>query len=71
MTTALAVFTRDLRLRDNPSLHAAVATSAQVIPRFVIDDQILARFREHATRLAFLADSLPIWMRACGCSAGR
>jgi deoxyribodipyrimidine photo-lyase len=58
MTTALAVFTRDLRLRDNPALHAAVSTSAQVIPCFVIDDQILARFREHATRLAFLADSL-------------
>jgi deoxyribodipyrimidine photo-lyase len=58
MTTALAVFTRDLRLRDNPALHAAASTSAQVIPCFVIDDQILARFRWHATRLAFLSDSL-------------
>jgi deoxyribodipyrimidine photo-lyase len=58
MTTAVAVFTRDLRLRDNPALHAAVSTSSQVIPCFIVDDEVLARSGEHATRLAFLADAL-------------
>jgi hypothetical protein len=32
MGLALAVFSRDLRLHDNPVLHAAVTASAQVIP---------------------------------------
>jgi deoxyribodipyrimidine photo-lyase len=58
MTTAVAVFTRDLRLHDNPALHAAVSTSSQVIPCFIVDDEVLARSGKHATRLAFLADAL-------------
>jgi deoxyribodipyrimidine photo-lyase len=58
MGPALAVFTRDLRVRDNPALHAATSASAQVIPCFVVDDEILARCGSHANRMAFLADSL-------------
>ncbi|HXW46958.1 MAG TPA: deoxyribodipyrimidine photo-lyase [Streptosporangiaceae bacterium] len=58
MTTGLAVFTRDLRVSDNPVLAAAASASAQVIPCFVVDESILARYGAHATRLAFLADSL-------------
>ena len=58
MAPALAVFTRDLRLHDNPALHAAVTASSQVIPCFVVDDEILARYGGHANRLAFLADAL-------------
>src|ERR1700722_12068046 len=58
MAPALAVFTRGLRLRDNPALHAAAPASSQVIPCFVVDDEILALYRGHANRLAFLADAL-------------
>jgi deoxyribodipyrimidine photolyase len=58
MTTGQAVFTRDLRIADNPALTAAASASAQVIPCFVIDELILDRQRSHATRLAFLVDSL-------------
>jgi deoxyribodipyrimidine photo-lyase len=58
VTTAVAVLTRELRLRDNPARHAAVSTSSQVIPCFIVGDEVLARSREHATRLAFLVDAL-------------
>jgi deoxyribodipyrimidine photo-lyase len=58
MATALAVFTRDLRLADNSVLTTAVAESSQVIPVFVVDDELLARYDGHASRLAFLTDSL-------------
>jgi deoxyribodipyrimidine photo-lyase len=69
MRTALALFTRDLRIADNPVLAAAGDTAARVIPCFVIDDEVLARYREHATRLAFLIDSLrdtDVALRALG-----
>jgi len=55
--TSLAVFTRDLRIHDNPAL-AAAASSAAVVPAFVIDDEIVGRFSVHANRLAFLTESL-------------
>jgi deoxyribodipyrimidine photo-lyase len=57
MTTSVLVFTRDLRLRDNPAL-AAAASADQLIPLFVIDDVIVRRHAANATRLAFLLDSL-------------
>jgi deoxyribodipyrimidine photo-lyase len=57
MRTSLAVFTRDLRLQDNPAL-AAAASSPAVVPAFVIDDDIVSRFSAHANRLAFLTESL-------------
>ena len=55
---ALALFTRDLRVRDNPTLASAVRTSARVLPLFVLDDAILARPPECPNRLGFLVDSL-------------
>lgn len=58
MTVAMMLFTRDLRLIDNPALAAAVGGSAAVVPAFVLDDAILARFAGHASRLAFLHASL-------------
>jgi deoxyribodipyrimidine photo-lyase len=58
MPTTLAVFTRDLRVRDNPVLAAAAAAGSTVVPVFVVDDAIIRRFRAHASRLAFLIDSL-------------
>ncbi len=42
MRTAVVVFTRDLRLHDDPGLHAAVQEADAVVPLFVFDDRILA-----------------------------
>lgn len=53
----MMVFTRDLRLTDNPAL-AAAAAAASTTPLFVLDDTLLDRCREHASRLSFLLDSL-------------
>ena len=42
MDTAVVVFTRDLRLHDNPALHLACARARQVVPLFVLDPAIPA-----------------------------
>ena len=51
------VFTRDLRLADNPALTAAARNGA-VAPLFVWDQQILGPAAGNAGRLGFLLDSL-------------
>ncbi|MGO9142373.1 MAG: deoxyribodipyrimidine photo-lyase [Streptosporangiaceae bacterium] len=58
MPGSMIVFTRDLRLADNPALAAAAAAAPPLAPLFVLDDAVLARCREHASRLSFLLDSL-------------
>ena len=57
MSTTVVLFTRDLRVHDNPALHAAVADAAEVVPLFVLDDRVLARFGA-PNRVAFLLDAL-------------
>ena len=57
MDTAIVVFTRDLRLHDNPALHAACARARQVVPLFVADPAIAAPTRS-PNRARFLAESL-------------
>jgi deoxyribodipyrimidine photo-lyase len=57
VTASVLVFTRDLRLGDNPAL-AAAARAATVVPLFVLDEVILGRASGHANRLGFLLDSL-------------
>ncbi len=57
MSAAIALFTRDLRLRDNPAL-AAAAQSAHVVPLFVIDDAITAGPWASPNRAHFLVDCL-------------
>jgi deoxyribodipyrimidine photo-lyase len=57
VTVAVMVFTRDLRLADNPAL-AAAARAAAVVPLFVLDEAILRRAGGHPNRLGFLLDSL-------------
>ena len=42
MDTAIVVFTRDLRLHDNPALHLACLRARQVVPLFVLDPAIAA-----------------------------
>jgi len=54
MDTAIVVFTRDLRLHDNPALHQACARARQVVPLFVVDPNIAAP----PNRARFLAESL-------------
>jgi deoxyribodipyrimidine photo-lyase len=54
METAIVVFTRDLRVHDNPALHRACGEDRQVVPLFVIDPAITAP----PSRARFLAQSL-------------
>jgi deoxyribodipyrimidine photo-lyase len=54
METAIVVFTRDLRLHDNPALHQACTRARQVVPLFVMDPAIAAP----PNRARFLAESL-------------
>ena len=58
MATSMMLFSRDLRLSDNPALSAAVADAPAVVPAFVLDDDLLTRTARHASRLAFLHASL-------------
>ncbi len=54
MDTAIVVFTRDLRLHDNPALHQACSSARQVVPLFVLDPAL----KPPPNRARFLAESL-------------
>ncbi|HLI40645.1 MAG TPA: deoxyribodipyrimidine photo-lyase [Streptosporangiaceae bacterium] len=54
MDSAIVMFTRDLRLHDNPALHLACGRARQVIPLFVAGPRIAAP----PNRQRFLAQSL-------------
>ncbi|RSN69347.1 cryptochrome/photolyase family protein [Actinomadura sp. WAC 06369] len=57
MDTSIVLFTRDLRVRDNPALvHACRA--ARVVPLFVLDDAILGGRSAAPNRVRFLLDAL-------------
>jgi len=55
---AIAVFTRDLRLHDNPALAAAEAGGRPTVSLFVLDDRLLGGSRPPISRLRFLGDAL-------------
>jgi deoxyribodipyrimidine photo-lyase len=55
--TAVVLFTRDLRVHDQPALAAAIAAAEQIVPLFVVDRAVLARFGA-PNRVAFLLDAL-------------
>jgi len=57
LRTAILLFTRDLRVHDQPALAAAVEAAEQVVPLFVFDRAVLERFGV-PNRAAFLLDSL-------------
>ena len=57
MSAAIVLFTRDLRVHDNPALDAACASAEHVVPLFVLDDELLRRFGA-PNRVAFLFESL-------------
>ena len=52
--TGVVLFTRDLRVHDQPALAAATRECDRVVPLFVLDDRLLAS----ANRTAFLLESL-------------
>jgi deoxyribodipyrimidine photo-lyase len=58
MTIEMALFTRDLRVRDNPVLTAAHRIGGAVVPVFVLDDAILASDYITPNKAAFLNSSL-------------
>ncbi|KJY28001.1 deoxyribodipyrimidine photo-lyase, partial [Streptomyces sp. NRRL S-495] len=58
MTVSIALFTQDLRLHDNPVLHAARTSAEQVVPLFVSDPAVEAAGFAAPNRQAFLADCL-------------
>ncbi len=55
---ALVLFTRDLRVRDQPALAAAVREAERVLPAFVLDEALLGGGAGAPNRLAFLLESL-------------
>jgi deoxyribodipyrimidine photo-lyase len=55
MRTAVVLFTRDLRVRDNPALATACANAEQVVPLYVLDPTL---GRLSANRTRFLHQAL-------------
>ncbi len=67
--TSVVVFTRDLRLHDNPALACAAAAAEYVVPLFVHDTRLEATGFASAPRSRFLADclaNLDSALRTCG-----
>ncbi|MFB8278748.1 cryptochrome/photolyase family protein [Nocardia colli] len=58
MTVTIALFTRDLRVHDNPVLTAAHREGASVVPLFVVDEAIAAGRFAAPNRARFLAAAL-------------
>jgi deoxyribodipyrimidine photo-lyase len=58
MRTAIVLFTRDLRVHDNPALSTAAHEAKWIVPLFVFDDAILRTSFPRPNRVAFLLDAL-------------
>jgi deoxyribodipyrimidine photo-lyase len=56
MRLAIMLFTRDLRLQDNPALDAAARRAQAVVPLFVLDDRLVPLAGPN--RMRFLLESL-------------
>ena len=54
MSTAVVLFSRDLRVHDNPALGAAAARFDEIVPLFVLEEHLL----RSANRTAFLLEAL-------------
>ena len=57
-STAVVVFTRDLRVSDHPALGRAARDADRVVPLFVFDDGILGSGFNSPNRTGFLLESL-------------
>ena len=58
MSTAVVLFTRDLRVHDQPALAAACRRADRVVPLFVLHDRILTSRYATPNRLAHLLEAL-------------
>lgn len=58
MSCAVVLFTRDLRVRDQPALVAAAGEGGRVVPLFVFDDVLLRGSCGAPNRVSFLLDCL-------------
>ena len=58
MRTAIVLFTRDLRVHDNPALAVAAREAERIVPLFVFDEAILESAFARPNRVAFLLDAL-------------
>jgi deoxyribodipyrimidine photo-lyase len=58
MRRAVVLFTRDLRVRDQPALAAAARECEEVLPLFVLDRALLAGSCGSPNRVSFLLESL-------------
>jgi deoxyribodipyrimidine photo-lyase len=58
VSTAIVLFTRDLRVHDHPPLATASRDAEQVVPLFVLDEDILASRYANPNRTGFLVESL-------------
>jgi hypothetical protein len=55
---AIMLFTRDLRLRDNPALDAAARRAQALVPLFVLDDRLVAAPLAAPNRVRLLLEAL-------------
>jgi deoxyribodipyrimidine photo-lyase len=58
LSTAIVLFTRDLRVHDHPALATAAREADRVVPLFVLDDRILGSRYANPNRVGFLLESL-------------
>ncbi len=58
MRTAIWWLRRDLRLRDNPALSAALDYAEQVLPVFIVDPELMGSPNVSEVRVAFLWEGL-------------
>lgn len=58
MTASIVLFTRDLRVHDNPALSAACRDAGTVVPLFVLDTELLAKVSDAPNRARFLVAAL-------------
>jgi deoxyribodipyrimidine photo-lyase len=58
VSCAVVLFTRDLRVRDQPALAAAAREAERVVPLFVLDEALLRGSCGSPNRLSFLLDGL-------------
>ncbi|MFI1917861.1 cryptochrome/photolyase family protein [Nocardia sp. NPDC020380] len=58
MAVSIVLFTRDLRVHDNPALTGAFREAEQVVPLFVLDTELLTKVRQAPNRVRFLIAAL-------------
>lgn len=55
---AIFWFRRDLRVEDNTGLYHAVRDNKEVLPIFILDENILRKIIRENPRIGFLADAI-------------